>query len=441
LECNNTKGEKVKIQSIRIEGFWGNRTIDVRFNDDVNIVIGENGSGKTIFLNIVNSILCVDVENLITYEFDLVRIVLYEKSKTRKIQVVKTVDEFNHISIEYKIGARKFPISSLSDIEFRSQSRFRNRRRLDVINLREEMFKYVSLCWLSVSRELKINEEPSAAMLREYRNRNQIDERLENLMSRLAIYRLQLEAESGKLSDQFKKKVLELMLFSKEFDEIDLNKIQPIAPEKMEEKLVSAYGALGLKDEEIRKKMSEHISKISEAILKIIEFRDKKTKLYVNDAMPLALEKRTKHVIEISEGIEENRRDVFRLIEKYSALLQKFIKNKKFGFESGNTGGLVVTGFRDAKNKMQLPIRMLSSGEKQLIIILTEALLQNQAGFVFIADEPELSLHIGWQKELIGAILQLNTNSQIIVATHSPEIAGYWESKLIQMEDINRVTK
>jgi len=55
---------------------------------------------------------------------------------------------------------------------------------------------------------------------------------------------------------------------------------------------------------------------------------------------------------------------------------------------------------------------------------------------MFFADEPELSLHIEWQEKIISSIRDLNPNSQIIVATHSPEIAGRWRENMIDMEDI-----
>jgi predicted ATP-dependent endonuclease of OLD family len=34
------------IESVVVEGFWGERSLDFKFNDDVNFIIGINGSGK-----------------------------------------------------------------------------------------------------------------------------------------------------------------------------------------------------------------------------------------------------------------------------------------------------------------------------------------------------------------------------------------------------------
>jgi predicted ATPase len=75
----------------------------------------------------------------------------------------------------------------------------------------------------------------------------------------------------------------------------------------------------------------------------------------------------------------------------------------------------------------------LSSGEKQLLVILGEALLQRQRAAIYIADEPELSLHIEWQEKLVNAILHLNPSAQVIFATHSPDIIGKYRKQVLDM--------
>jgi len=79
----------------------------------------------------------------------------------------------------------------------------------------------------------------------------------------------------------------------------------------------------------------------------------------------------------------------------------------------------------------------LSSGEKQILIILLSALLQNKEKFVMFMDEPEISLHVDWQRKLIGYIRQINPNVQIILATHSPTVYYQgWTEKAARIEDI-----
>ena len=76
---------------------------------------------------------------------------------------------------------------------------------------------------------------------------------------------------------------------------------------------------------------------------------------------------------------------------------------------------------------------MLSSGEKQILILLTQALLREGKPVVYTVDEPELSLHILWQEKLLESLVTLSGQIQIIVATHSPDIVGRYRDKVIDL--------
>ncbi len=79
----------------------------------------------------------------------------------------------------------------------------------------------------------------------------------------------------------------------------------------------------------------------------------------------------------------------------------------------------------------------LSSGEKQMLIILLTVLVEDQQPYVLFMDEPEVSLHIEWQKRLIELIRELNPNVQIILTTHSPAvIMSGWMDKVTEVSDI-----
>ena len=79
----------------------------------------------------------------------------------------------------------------------------------------------------------------------------------------------------------------------------------------------------------------------------------------------------------------------------------------------------------------------LSSGEKQMLAILLTVLVEDDLPYVLFMDEPEVSLHIEWQKRLIDLIMELNPNVQIILTTHSPAvIMNGWVDKVTEVEDI-----
>jgi predicted ATPase len=79
----------------------------------------------------------------------------------------------------------------------------------------------------------------------------------------------------------------------------------------------------------------------------------------------------------------------------------------------------------------------LSSGEKQLLIILLTVLCQDEKPSILMMDEPEISLHLEWQKELIKIIRTINPNCQLIIVTHSPGIImNGWIDKTLEIKDI-----
>mgnify|MGYP002622827064 CR=1 FL=1 len=79
----------------------------------------------------------------------------------------------------------------------------------------------------------------------------------------------------------------------------------------------------------------------------------------------------------------------------------------------------------------------LSSGEKQLLVILMTVLVENGEHYALLMDEPEISLHIEWQQKLITLIRRLNPNTQIILSTHSPAlIMDGWTDVVTEVEEI-----
>ena len=79
----------------------------------------------------------------------------------------------------------------------------------------------------------------------------------------------------------------------------------------------------------------------------------------------------------------------------------------------------------------------LSSGEKQMLAILLTVLVEDNQHYVLFMDEPEVSLHIEWQKRLIDLCVELNPNVQIILTTHSPAVVmNGWMDAVTEVTDI-----
>ena len=78
----------------------------------------------------------------------------------------------------------------------------------------------------------------------------------------------------------------------------------------------------------------------------------------------------------------------------------------------------------DDNNNEAIPLSELSSGEQHELILIYELLFKVKEGSLILIDEPELSLHVAWQKKFISDIqkIQKIKNIKVIIATHSPQI-------------------
>ena len=119
--------------------------------------------------------------------------------------------------------------------------------------------------------------------------------------------------------------------------------------------------------------------------------------------------------------IVDNLDNVERQIERAMIPVDSFIETISSLFSRGKTLTLtsneLQVALADGRN---LSIAGLSSGEKHLIKILLSTMTAGPNAVLI--DEPELSMHIDWQRVFVRTMLSLNPDSQLILATHSPEL-------------------
>lgn len=149
---------------------------------------------------------------------------------------------------------------------------------------------------------------------------------------------------------------------------------------------------------------------------------------------------RMKKVLPIAENLERRLSDISAKIDKFIEIVNDFFEDsmekKEIIFDT-----LGVPYFKIKGRKEKIKLKYLSSGEKQIVILFANLILTNRYSGgnkifrnIFIADEPEISLHMLWQMKLIPSILKSRKNLQIILATHSPEIVGEFENKMFELK-------
>jgi predicted ATPase len=125
-------------------------------------------------------------------------------------------------------------------------------------------------------------------------------------------------------------------------------------------------------------------------------------------------------------------KEISERIQKLFSSIDNLFNNTRKKIEIDSTNNIV---FKNDTGTITL--EQLSSGEKQLLLILFKVFLMDDEPYVLFMDEPEISLHISWQQDMIKTLRELNPNCQLIIATHSPSIFGKgWGDKVTFMEQL-----
>ena len=89
------------------------------------------------------------------------------------------------------------------------------------------------------------------------------------------------------------------------------------------------------------------------------------------------------------------------------------------------------------RNNNKVDYKKLSSGERQVIFIFLKVINGSVDNSLILMDEPEISLHLSWQENLLSEIVKVNSNSQIIIVTHSPAVVmNGWLDSFVDITNI-----
>ena len=138
------------------------------------------------------------------------------------------------------------------------------------------------------------------------------------------------------------------------------------------------------------------------------------------------------YVRSIEAGLTELH-GIYSLLETFLANINVFFgATKEVEFAVGR--GLSIR----SKRGQVLDLRVLSSGEKHLLLLLCNAMAARDQASILIIDEPEISLNIKWQRQLVQALLDCIQGSsvQLIFATHSIEMLARHRSHVVKLVDI-----
>ena len=204
-----------KIKYISIKGFWGEYVCCSEFNNDINIIIGKNGTGKTTFMNILHAVLSLDIDELRDNEFEKVTLSLINNEEEKEIVVIKNEDDFR-VNVTYIIDGEKYDMN----LPMGDTPSYVRRRYFDKYEkLKDNINKYIKLFSLSVYRNRKNYEYERERERGNFYRKGMLsstDFYLNELLIELGKYQLELTQSSKKISEDLQRDVLLSLLYTNE---------------------------------------------------------------------------------------------------------------------------------------------------------------------------------------------------------------------------------
>ncbi|VVO18448.1 hypothetical protein PS718_04014 [Pseudomonas fluorescens] len=432
----------------------------IDFSEGCNCIFGPNGTGKTTIINLIVNSLSVDLEPLSRISFGSITVFLAKTgqvrafrylhlSRRRKLQgVVNLYYEFESAvtyAFEMKLRGGVAKISERLDENPPEELRDKIRERLNLthvpllrmhdseINMSRDSgdeFLQTMLRQKHISQS-QITEilDPSVKVLNSLERqfvseansaRKKITEKLDDLRSKI-IEKVMIDESLVRLSNRALSRAHKAMN-SDFLEDVDVSayvrKLSEAQINVPEVKIKEHFSIWKQLNDNVRDafKIMRSLGTSEKGMKKHNEAAAKFNSSYYNLIAMSNFNDRFLSIVEDVELMQAARFEVTRVFSEYEKEVNLYLKPKKM-FHVSEDGELSVM-----TRTSHIRLSDLSSGEKHIISILGRAALSRKEGAIFVADEPELSLHLDWQRMILPSIAKLSPKSQVIIATHSPAI-------------------
>jgi ABC-type lipoprotein export system ATPase subunit len=192
-------------------------------------------------------------------------------------------------------------------------------------------------------------------------------------------------------------------------------------------RLVKQRTSPDLTDEQLREQLSELEATRSRLIDVGLLDKNENSDFQIQ---PQSIDESTKNILSVYVADVEQKLNVFDSIADKIDLLRRII-NSKFAYShkemnfSKEKGFVFKTHYNSALSDSDtLSPTDLSSGEQHELVLLYELLFKVQPNSLVLIDEPELSLHVGWQNQFLKDLREITelADLDVLMATHSPDI-------------------
>ncbi len=450
-----TKKNKMIIERIEIKELYGYLNKDITFYPDINLLVGINGSGKTSILNVINWIITPSIGSLCTHKFELLKLWFQIKGKTYTIECTQNEKEllislkdlsnnkiYSQIQADFKIHPRQIKSENERiSLEEEYKSLGPEPHEEEAWNF---IFNYLPKpVVIGLDRQLYAEEgnETYVSIDSEGRKRRVRKARKNGMtpldkVSELAGWEYsKYKNQILTLNDRLKSKLI-MSSFDETLTEQSINellsspKLSINQVESLEEKVKNYLKENVIKTSKKTKdsdenKIKNYFTNLKSIIIRSKSEDDRFELLYITNLNQF---RKLKELIKEFENFEKSSERLFKPIKNYLDTINSFLNDSsKDLFFNKDTSRLTFNILNKDKKVIEKDRRLsdLSSGEQQILILLTYIKFNSHLGKLFIIDEPELSLHPKWQEHFLEGIKSIMPgNTQLLFATHSPAIVG-----------------
>lgn len=378
----------MKISQLEVSGLNNSqRSTKVSFNKDINIITGRNGSGKTTLLKLLWYCVSANIERAIR-EVPFTQATITTSKYTLKIAKSDSKKrEIVHILVSAPTGEvlldKKEPVGRDEVVE--------EANHLTVDHLDTSIFFPT---FRRIEGGFSMTDEGRFRSRRVIRSHDE--------------FIVREEAPGSAIQDALEMHANMLSVANHKF-------VSSISTADIKQLVAKKHADATSRVNDFSKSLSEKI------FSEIRNYRQKQSSR--GDALKDAVSTLDKIDKDIA-SLEDIRNESFKSLSVLSEMVTTIFHHKGIRLNTR-----IALGDVDESINSDL----LSAGEKQMLSFLCYNALYSHCPF-FI-DEPELSLHVDWQRILLDTLVEQGTHNQLFIATHSPFIYTQYEDKEIMISN------
>ena len=447
----------MKLKRGSFAGLHGHITKKVEFWPDVNVLIGVNGSGKTSLLNAIAWVLSPEsthrgqqsAYHLSQLKFEQIEIT-FTLPRVRKFQQVTATHNASVITVTARDIDDQLEIPVLEEPPpHRIRSLRYREEESDIISEHitrqrsKQMSKYLDSfttpLYVPLDRRWSESHESDyrPRRIRRYVSDDHLP--IDEVLRFADNARRKEQTKTDKLNYHLRNKLLASLFERPEHkliaDRLTLLPIDQLTNHR--QTITSALDSLGVPQPHQQTKdffdtLEDTVTKLQDTDLTTIGPEDDQYDTWVDWVIygsPLA--DRVSSLVPLIRQYDSRRQSVTEPSRSFLTSMNGFLSDSGKQLSFSDSDILTV----ELPNGQTTSAANLSSGELQLLTLFTFLYFryERQHEFTIIIDEPELSLHLAWQSKYLESITNANPQAQFVVATHSPEVAGPFEDRIIDI--------